>query len=132
MGVCQTGLLLLSLALGGSLLGFLAHNYPPARIFMGDSGSLFLGLFLAGLSLSPGAGLSRSLFAVVAVPALILSIPILDTTLVTVGRVLEGRPISQGVRIIPPTGWWHSGCLRIGRSGCCGAWRWRGGLWRCC
>ena len=92
----QTGLLLLSLALGGSLLGFLAHNYPPARIFMGDSGSLFLGLFLAGLSLSPGEGLSRSLFAVVAVPALILSIPILDTTLVTVGRVLEGRPIAEG------------------------------------
>ena len=94
----QTGLLLLSLALGGSLLGFLAHNYPPARIFMGDSGSLFLGLFLAGLSLSPGAGLSRSLFAVVAVPTLILSIPILDTTLVTVGRVLEGRPLSANVR----------------------------------
>ena len=92
----QTGLLLLSLALGGSLLGFLAHNYPPARIFMGDSGSLFLGLFLAGLSLSTGEGLSRSLFAVVAVPTLILAIPILDTTLVTVGRVLEGRPISQG------------------------------------
>ena len=92
----QTGLLLLSLALAGSLLGFLAHNYPPARIFMGDSGSLFLGLFLAGLSLSPTPGLSRSLFAVVAVPALILAIPILDTTLVTVGRVLEGRPVSQG------------------------------------
>ena len=110
----QTGLLLLSLALGGSLLGFLAHNYPPARIFMGDSGSLFLGLFLAGLSLSPGEGLSRSLFAVVAVPALILSIPdprhdardggsrhaiVLEgrpTTLVTVGRVLEGRPIAEG------------------------------------
>ena len=92
----QTELLFLSLAFGGALLGFLAHNYPPARIFMGDSGSLFLGLFLAGLSLSPAPGLSRSLFAVVAVPALILAIPILDTTLVTVGRVLEGRPIAQG------------------------------------
>ena len=57
---------------------------------------MFLGLFLAGLSLSPAPGLSRSLFAVVAVPALILAIPILDTALVTVGRVLEGRPISQG------------------------------------
>ena len=92
----QTGPLLLSLAFGGALVGFLAHNYPPARIFMGDSGSLFLGLFLAGLSLSPTPGLSRSLFAVVAVPVLILAIPILDSTLVTVGRVLEGRPISQG------------------------------------
>lgn len=94
----EAGLALLSFALVGSLLGFLAHNYPPARIFMGDSGSLFLGLFLAGLSLSPAPGLSRSLFAVVAVPALILAIPILDTTLVTVGRVLEGRPIAQGGR----------------------------------
>src|SRR5207249_2874919 len=64
--------------------------------FMGDSGSLFLGLFLAGLSLSPTPGLSRSLFAVVAVPVLILAIPILDTTVVTLGRVLEGRPIAQG------------------------------------
>ncbi len=92
----EWGLVLLSLAFTASLLGFLAHNYPPARIFMGDSGSLFLGLFLAGLSLSPAPGLSRSLFAVVAAPALVLAIPILDTTLVTVGRMLEGRPISQG------------------------------------
>lgn len=92
----QTGLLLLSLAFGGALLGFLAHNYPPARIFMGDSGSLFLGLFLAGLSLAPIPGLSRSLFAIMSVPVLILAIPILDTTIVTIGRVLEGRPISQG------------------------------------
>jgi UDP-GlcNAc:undecaprenyl-phosphate GlcNAc-1-phosphate transferase len=92
----QTGLLLLSFAFLGALLGFLTHNYPPARIFMGDSGSLFLGLFLAGLSLSPAPGLSRSLFAVVAVPVLILAIPILDSTLVTLGRVLEGRPITQG------------------------------------
>lgn len=91
-------MLMTALALCGALLGFLVHNYPPARIFMGDSGSMFLGLFLAGLSLAPAPGLSRSLFAVIAVPALILVIPILDTTLVTVGRVLEGRPISQGGR----------------------------------
>ncbi|MBW3534388.1 MAG: undecaprenyl/decaprenyl-phosphate alpha-N-acetylglucosaminyl 1-phosphate transferase, partial [Gemmatimonadetes bacterium] len=92
----EAGLLLLSLAFTAALVGFLVHNYPPARIFMGDSGSLFLGLFLAALSLSPAPGLSRSLFAVVAVPALVLAIPILDTTLVTLGRMLEGRPISEG------------------------------------
>src|SRR5688572_7688390 len=92
----QTGLLLQSLAFWGALIGFLMHNYPPARIFMGDSGSLFIGLFLAGLSLSPTPGLSRGLFAVIVVPVLILAIPILDTTLVTLGRVLEGRPIAQG------------------------------------
>ena len=63
---------------------------------MGDSGSLFTGLVLAGLALSPAPGLSRSLFAVVIVPAIVLAIPILDTTFVTVTRLLEGRPVSKG------------------------------------
>ncbi len=94
----SSSLAILSLGFVAATVGFLAHNYPPARIFMGDSGSLFLGLFLAGLALAPGVGLSRSLAAVVAAPALILGVPILDTTLVTVGRVLEGRPVSQGGR----------------------------------
>lgn len=94
----STGLSVLALTFSAALGGFLVHNYPPARIFMGDSGSLFLGLFLAGLALAPAPGLSRSLAAVVAAPALILGVPILDTTLVTVGRVLEGRPVSQGGR----------------------------------
>ncbi len=92
------GLASLALALSGALVGFLAHNYPPARIFMGDSGSLFLGIFLAGLGLAPAPGLSRSLFAVMAVPVLILSVPILDTTFVTVQRLLEGRSVSSGGR----------------------------------
>lgn len=86
----------LALALAGSLLGFLIHNYPPARIFMGDSGSLFLGMLLSGLALSPGPGLSRSLLAIMAVPTLVLAVPILDTTLVTVSRVLEGRSPAEG------------------------------------
>ena len=90
------GLAILSLGFSTALVGFLAHNYPPARIFMGDSGSMFLGLFLAGLALAPAPGLSRSLAAVLAAPVLILGLPILDTTLVTVGRILEGRPVSQG------------------------------------
>ncbi len=85
-------------SLCGALGGFLVHNYPPARIFMGDSGSLFLGLSLAGLGLSPAAGLSRGLFAVVALPVVILVIPILDTTFVTLTRLLEGRAVSQGGR----------------------------------
>ena len=92
----EPGLAVLGLGFTASLVGFLAHNYPPARIFMGDSGSLFLGLFLAGLALAPAPGLSRSLAAVLAAPVLILGVPILDTTLVTVGRLLEGRPVSQG------------------------------------
>ena len=83
-------------AFAGALVGFLVHNYPPTRIFMGDSGSLFTGLVLAGLALSPAPGLSRSLFAVVIVPAIVLAVPILDTTFVTVTRLLEGRPVSKG------------------------------------
>ena len=90
------GLTVLAVGFSAALVGFLAHNYPPARIFMGDSGSLFLGLFLAGLALAPAPGLSRSLAAVLAAPVLILGVPILDTTLVTLGRILEGRPVSQG------------------------------------
>lgn len=92
----QFGLVLVALAMVGALVGFLAHNYPPARIFMGDSGSIFLGILLSGLALAPVDGLSRSLLAVLAAPALVLAIPILDTTLVAVGRVLEGRPITEG------------------------------------
>ncbi len=86
----------LALALAGALLGFLVHNYPPAKIFMGDSGSLFLGMLLSGLALSPGPGLSRSLLAIMAVPAMVLAVPILDTALVTVSRVLEGRSPAEG------------------------------------
>jgi len=92
----QMGFLLVALAFVGSVVGFLAHNYPPARIFMGDSGSLFLGIFLSGLALAPAEGLSRSLVAAVAAPALLLAIPILDTTVVTISRLLEGRSIAQG------------------------------------
>jgi UDP-GlcNAc:undecaprenyl-phosphate GlcNAc-1-phosphate transferase len=91
-----SGLAILAFGFSAALVGFLAHNYPPARIFMGDAGSLFLGLFLAGLALAPAPGLSRSLATVMAAPVLILGVPILDTTLVTIGRLLEGRPVSQG------------------------------------
>lgn len=89
---------LLAFALAGALGGFLLHNYPPAKIFMGDGGSLFVGIFLAGLALSPTPGLSRGLFAVVAVPVLVLAIPLLDTSLVTVTRLLRGRSIARGGR----------------------------------
>ena len=94
----DVGLAGVAFAFTGALGGFLVHNYPPARIFMGDSGALFVGLLLAGLALSPAPGLSRSLFAVVIVPAVVLAVPILDTTFVTVTRLLEGRAVSKGGR----------------------------------
>lgn len=80
--------------------GFLVYNFHPASIFMGDSGSLFLGFFLGGAALYQ-TRLQQSggnLIAVLGPPVLVLALPILDTTLVTVTRRLEGRPISQGGR----------------------------------
>ncbi len=91
-------LALVAFVLAGSVAGFLVHNHPPARIFMGDSGALFLGVFLAGLALSPAAGGGRGVLTVVAVPVLLLAVPILDTALVTAARLAEGRPLSQGGR----------------------------------
>lgn len=84
----------------GAAGGFLIYNFNPASIFMGDSGSLFLGLNLAVLTLGirePGHA-STSLLSIMAAPALILLVPILDTTLVTVSRILSGRSAAQGGR----------------------------------
>ena len=82
-----------------ALLGFLIYNSHPASIFMGDSGSMFIGFFLASSALInlPG-GRSRSLLPVLAVPILVLFIPIFDTTFVTILRKLSGRAASQGGR----------------------------------
>lgn len=86
------------LAVAGAAGAFLFFNFPPARIFMGDSGSLFLGFMVAAFALShPGAGASGTA-AVLAVPAAVMAVPILDTTLVTVRRIAAGRPVTQGGR----------------------------------
>ena len=85
----------------GALVGFLVYNFNPASIFMGDCGSMFVGFFLAASSLLTAeghAGRSRSLLPVLAVPLLILIIPIFDTTFVTILRKLSGRAASQGGR----------------------------------
>jgi UDP-GlcNAc:undecaprenyl-phosphate GlcNAc-1-phosphate transferase len=83
----------------GAVVGFLVRNAPPARIFMGDAGSLFLGFFLSGLCLVVDAAYySRGMTAVLAVPVLLVLIPIFDTTFVTVTRLLRGQPVLQGGR----------------------------------
>jgi UDP-GlcNAc:undecaprenyl-phosphate GlcNAc-1-phosphate transferase len=82
-----------------ALLGFLIYNSNPASIFMGDSGSMFIGFFLASAALvNVSGGRSRSLASVLAVPILVLFIPIFDTTFVTILRKLSGRAASQGGR----------------------------------
>lgn len=80
---------LLAFTLAGATLGFLPYNFAPARIFLGDSGSLFLGLLMAGLS-------TISLFkaatvAMVFVPLLVFALPLIDTTQVVIGRIRSGR-----------------------------------------
>ncbi|MDP1571647.1 MAG: hypothetical protein Q8L86_16755 [Vicinamibacterales bacterium] len=86
--------------LAGATAGFLIYNFPPASIFMGDSGSLFLGFTLAALTLSPdGVRGSRSdVLSIIAGPVFVLLIPIFDTTLVTVSRLLSGRSPATGGR----------------------------------
>lgn len=82
-----------------ALVGFLVYNFNPASIFMGDCGSMFIGFFLASTALlSNSGGRSRSFLPVLAVPILILFIPIFDTTFVTILRKLSGRAASQGGR----------------------------------
>ncbi len=94
-----TNELLLTSVLIGSLLGFLVFNFNPASIFMGDCGSMFIGFLLASsVLLNQSGGRSRSIAAILAVPVLILFVPIFDTTFVTVLRKLWGRKASQGGR----------------------------------
>ena len=90
---------LIMLLFAAALLGFLIYNSNPASIFMGDCGSMFVGFFLASSALiNVSGGRSRSLLPVLAVPILVLFIPIFDTTFVTVLRKLSGRAASQGGR----------------------------------
>ena len=85
-------------AVMGASLGFLVHNFYPASIFMGDAGSLFLGVMVAGLSLVGGWPYSRNVVFVLLLPVLMLLVPIVDTMLVTATRTLAGRPVSMGGR----------------------------------
>jgi UDP-GlcNAc:undecaprenyl-phosphate GlcNAc-1-phosphate transferase len=90
---------LMLLTFAGALLGFLVYNSNPAAIFMGDSGSMFIGFFLASAALvNVSGGRSRSLVPVLAVPILVLFIPIFDTTFVTILRKFSGRAASHGGR----------------------------------
>jgi UDP-GlcNAc:undecaprenyl-phosphate GlcNAc-1-phosphate transferase len=90
---------IISAIFAGALLGFLIFNLNPASIFMGDCGSMFIGFMLASLSiLAQTGGRSRGVLAILAVPVLILFVPIFDTTFVTLLRKMRGRPASQGGR----------------------------------
>lgn len=84
----QNSIALLSLGLAGACIGFLVFNFPPARIFMGTSGSMFLGYALGVISIIGGAKIATAV--------LVLGLPLLDTALVILQRILRGRSPMQG------------------------------------
>lgn len=84
---------MLAVLLAGSCFGFLKYNFNPAKIFMGDTGSMFIGYIIAAVSIT---GALKSAAAVtIFVPMLALAIPILDTTFAIVRRIFNDRPIGE-------------------------------------
>ncbi|HEX3245587.1 MAG TPA: Gfo/Idh/MocA family oxidoreductase [Chloroflexota bacterium] len=89
---------MLCLIVAGSAAGFLVFNFNPARIFMGDSGSLLLGYMLSCIVVLGASKATSELMAALLIPVAVMALPILDTSLVTVMRALNRRPISRGGR----------------------------------
>jgi UDP-GlcNAc:undecaprenyl-phosphate GlcNAc-1-phosphate transferase len=85
------------LAMVGSLLGFLIFNFNPAKIFMGDTGSLGIGFFVACSSVLLTDHIS-GIFSILAIPVLILLLPVFDVLLVTATRKMKGRAVTAGAR----------------------------------
>lgn len=83
---------ILTFVMLGSTLGFLFHNFNPASIFMGDSGSMFLGYMIAVISL---LGYKNVTFTSFIVPIFLLAIPILDTLFAIVRRTINHKPIAM-------------------------------------
>ena len=83
------GLVAIAVLLIGVFLGFLAQNFPPAKIFLGDSGSLLAGYLLAVLALEGTSTMSPSMAFLV--PVLVLGVPLVDTSVCMLRRILEGR-----------------------------------------
>lgn len=87
---------MMAIILAGSVLGFLPYNFNPAKIFMGDTGSTFLGFTLAIISVS---GTLKAYTAIsIVIPVLILGLPLFDTTFAILRRFFSGRPIMEADR----------------------------------
>ncbi len=82
---------IMAIALAGAILGFLRFNFNPATIFLGDSGSLFIGFLLSALALH-GAQKAPTIVAV-AIPIVSFGLPILETVLSVIRRLISGRPV---------------------------------------
>lgn len=84
---------LLTAALAGSTMGFIPYNFNPARIFMGDTGSQFLGFILAAISIQ--GAIKSAAAIVITVPILALGLPIYDTLTSIIRRYLNKKPVMQ-------------------------------------
>lgn len=115
-----------SLVLVGSLLGFLRYNTSPARIFLGDSGSLFIGFMLAVLTIH--GSLKSTTAVLVAIPVFALAVPLLDTSVAILRRLIRGSPVFgpdarhihhrlQAIGLAPRKAaivmWWLSGAFAV-------------------
>jgi UDP-GlcNAc:undecaprenyl-phosphate GlcNAc-1-phosphate transferase len=87
----RIGAAVLAAIVCGACLGFLHHNFYPARIFMGDSGALLLGFTLAAVSVQ--GLLKTAALATLVLPLLVLAVPVLDTSFVVAKRLRSGQPI---------------------------------------
>jgi UDP-GlcNAc:undecaprenyl-phosphate GlcNAc-1-phosphate transferase len=87
----RPGVAILAATVCGACLGFLWHNFYPARIFMGDSGALLLGYTLATISVE--GLLKTAALATLVLPLLVLAVPVLDTSFVVAKRLRSGQPI---------------------------------------
>jgi UDP-GlcNAc:undecaprenyl-phosphate GlcNAc-1-phosphate transferase len=84
---------MLAVLLAGSCFGFLKYNFNPAKVFMGDTGAMFIGYIIAAVSIT---GALKSAAAVtIFVPMLALAVPILDTTFAIIRRIFNDRPIGE-------------------------------------
>lgn len=86
----------ISAAFVGACLGFLRYNFSPASIFMGDSGSMTIGYAFAVVSIMATGKDVGNIVATLAIPVLVLGVPIFDTALVSFSRILKGKSISEG------------------------------------
>jgi UDP-GlcNAc:undecaprenyl-phosphate GlcNAc-1-phosphate transferase len=87
----RVGAAVLAAIVCGACLGFLRHNFYPARIFMGDSGALLLGFTLAATSVQ--GLLKTAALATLVLPLLVLAVPVIDTSFVVAKRLKSGQPI---------------------------------------
>ncbi len=110
MAIVKMDMFVLSIAaiLIGSCLGFLKYNFHPAKIFMGDTGALFLGFMIAVLSL---LGFKNVTMLSLIVPVIILGVPISDTFFAIIRRIVNKQPLSA-----PDKSHLHHCMLRLGYS----------------